>query len=207
MTFRRRRAFGRRRAKRSVAWIDGFSGFDTTVPTDSRTLPLSVVLAAAPNTWGAAVELVNPTDLTEHGGEDAVLTRIRGRLGFFHGRRDTGAGFANFGFFARMLIVQSDADVARRIMPFDYTTSYGLGQDDILWMKDILVPASGDPWTESSPATGSFNEYIHEVDVKAKRRVQKDRPILFWLQTVVGGATALDCRFMGGLRALLARPA
>lgn len=206
----RRRASGRRSGKRTVSWCDGLSTFDTNAAGERRyrTLALSPVVTGS-NTWAAAVGLVVPSDLTEHGGEDAVVTRIRGSLNFFRGRIDTGAGLAANSYPLRVLVVQTDSTRAGLVMPFDYTTSEGLGRDDILLEHDVIV-ASTDP---GATGTGwdaiSFDSGVRhlEVDVKAKRKVQVDRQIMIWFQAALNGAVVqADFSITGALRTLLMRP-
>jgi len=206
-----RRRQGRRfgRAKRSVAWIDGLSGFNTATPVQQRTLTFAQVNAAVvPNTWGAALAITATTDLALHGGEDCVLERIRGRL-LFMGGLVGNAGGAATSFFARLLIVQQDTNPTGQILGFDFTTSVGLGNDDILWSKDILISgtALAGNGTGAAAETSSLNDYWHDIDVRAKRKLQSDRHISLWLQSVGTGASQpVSCTMAGGLRILLKRP-
>jgi len=205
-----RRRFGRRRGsfRRSVSWIDGINTFDTTAGQSSRTVPLLSLAATAPNLWGAAIGLVIPTDLPDHGGEDAVLTRVRGRLGFMGGRRDAGAGFANYGFQMRVLVTQSDWLPSGGVTPFDFCSAAGLGNDDILFSHETVVP--DEPITATGHGYSLMLNRLSpwlELDVKAKRKLQKDRMIVLWFQTALAaGTTAVDFQLLGGLRTLLMRP-
>jgi len=203
----RRRAFGRRAGKRTVAWVDGLSGFDSgAAERRFRNITFTPVVAGG-STWGAAIVLVNPTDLTEHGGEDAVVTRIRGSLRFLQGRQDSGAGFAAASFPIRVSVVQSDTTRAGLVMPFEFTGSEGLGRDDILWTHDVVVSSVAMNATGTNLEAVSWDGRMLEVDVKARRKVQVDRQILIWFQTVVNaGVTQLDCLFGGSLRTLVMRP-
>jgi len=202
----RRRRFGMRRVKRTVAWIPGLSAMNTATPVQSRALTLAQVNAAvAPNTWGAAILLTSDTDLSLHGGEDAVIERIRGRLMFF-GLTQEGAPL---GGFARVLIAQQDVTPGGQVMPIDYTTSDGLGRDDILFVKDILVSgttvvANG---TGTATETGTLNDFWFDVDVRAKRKIQSGRQLVLWFQMVDQAAgTPGTVTMAGGLRMLLKRP-
>ena len=72
------RRFRRNVKRRSVSWIDGITTYDAT-GVSNRLLSLT---ALGGNVWGVSIGLVIASDLPKHGGEDAVVTRIRGRLGF-----------------------------------------------------------------------------------------------------------------------------
>ena len=207
--FRGRRRVGRAR-RRSVAWIDGLTTFQTggggtgvTWATQTFTQPN---VAIAPLVWASAIQLTVPGDLTLHGGEDAVLTRIRGRLGLFRGLRNAGAGLLATTFFARILVVQTEVNPAAQIFPADYTTGAGLGRDRILWFKDVWVP-SGDAEQTDAAIVTLREASMHEVDVRVKRKLQTDSQIALWIQTSgVAGTTGFECRLFGGLRILLMRP-
>lgn len=205
MAFGRRRGFNRRRSRASVAWIPGVTGYDVPAGTPSKLLAFSPVVTGV-NTWGAAINLTNNTDLSLHGGEDAVFMRARGRLLFWNGQLDGGAGFAAASFPLRVVIVQTDTNDAGTIMPFDFTTSEGLGRDDILFSAEQIV-SSANTFNDSNPMTSSQYTAWVDIDCKAKRRIQTDRHIIMWMQTVAAAGTlALQCRFSGGLRMLLKRP-
>lgn len=200
MRFRRGR-FSRSRGRRTVAWIPGFSGFDTTVPTNQRTVTLSANPVAA-TTWEAAIALVTPTDLSLHGGEDAVLTRIRGQIMCLNGRVNAGAGFAAATFPLRLVVALAASD-ASGVFAVDYTTAAGLGRDEILYTRELWCTQS--TLVDSQPS--SFALEYTEVDVKAKRRMQESALVVLWFQTVLPiGTTAADFRLIGGLRSLLMRP-
>lgn len=199
--FGRRRFGGRRRA--SVAWIPGFSGYDTAVPTNQRTITLASQGAVAPNTWAVPVALVTPTDLSLHGGEDAVLTRIRGRFMLLNGRVDSGAGFAAATFPVRVVIALAQSD-ASGVFSLDYTTAAGLGRDEIIHETEAMVSQA--VLTDSTPSAALGWNWI-EIDSKAKRRMQESALAVMWFQTVLPvGTIAADFRYIGGLRTLLKRP-
>lgn len=208
---RRRFGFGARRfSRRSLAWIPGLNTKDDSaaVGTEVRSIVQTRVVTGF-QTFGAAIALVNNTDLSMHGGEDAVVTRIRGNLGFFGGQRDNGAGLAATAFLLRLVVAQTDADAAGSVMPFRFNDSATLGNDDILWMKDVFVSnAAG--FVDSvniSSTTSAMRDAMHEVDVRAKRKLQSDRTLTLWLQSVVPPATVAQQFLMfGSLRILLKRP-
>lgn len=211
-----RRSFsrGRRfRRKRSVAWLPGVTGYDLVTPATTRLMSLAQVsVALYPNVWGAAIGLTTNTDLTLHGGEDAVMTRIVGRLNFSAGRRDTGAGFAAYTFVQRVLVAQTDTTDTGSVMPFEYLSSNGLGNDDIMYFSDVIVPGTSvlETTGPTSPLSQQ-NSYWLDIDVSVKRKVDSNRHIVLWFQTAElgsgGGATVgLDFRLFGGLRLLMTRP-
>lgn len=205
---RRRFTRGRSR-KRSVAWIPGFTSFDDLNSVTHRLL----TFAAVPNTtatWSVAVELTDTTDLSLHGGEDAVIERIRGQLAFTEGRRNAGAGLGANGFQVRVVVYQSliAASAAAGVANDAFTTSDDMGKDNILFMDHTVVSATAIGATGAGFDTmaGGLMRWM-DIDIKAKRRIQVDRPILLTLQTVLPvGTTGADCRMLGGLRMLLKRP-
>lgn len=205
---RRGRRLGSRR--RTVAWIDGLSGLTTATPVQVRTLPFTA-LAGAANTFAAAVALTADADLSLHGGEDAVMTRMRGRLLLYGGRLNPATpGAASF--FARVLITQRDVTPGANVAPLDFTTSAGLGRDDILWSRDVLISGTTvvGAGTAAATETSTLNDYWFDVDVKARRKVQAGYHIFLDVQTVAlggGGANQpVDCLLAGGLRMLMMRP-
>lgn len=180
--------------------------------SQTRLVGLTNVSAALyANVFGAAIGLTTDADLSMHGGEDAVFTRCRGRLGFTTGRVDSGAGPAATTFLLRVAIVQADTVVTgggTNTMPFEFVSSNGLGQDDILWTSDVIV--SGTSVLEAAGATvplGTSMDYVLDVDVKAKRKLQSDRQVFIWFQTVFDDVTvtSADFRLWGSLRILLMR--
>jgi len=204
---RSRRGF---RRKRSVAWIPGVTGYDIVTPSQTRLLTLTQVSAALyPNVWGAAIGLTSDTDLSMHGGEDAVMTRIVGRLGFTTGRVDAGAGVAATTFLLRCVCAQTDTTNTGNVMPFEYLSSNGMGNDDIMWFRDIIVP--GTSVLEQTGATapgGTQTDYELDVDIGVKRKLESNRQLVLWFQSAFNAATVtqVDFRLYGGLRMLMMRP-
>lgn len=206
-----RRRFFRGKRKRTVSWVAGISSYDPTAGTSSRLIAMSAVPGFT-NLWGVSIGVVLGPDLPIHGGEDAVLTRVVGRLGFLEGRKNAGAGLAAYGFQMRLLIVQSDMiPQGTGFAPsgFDFTSSLGEGNDDILFMRDTAVSATaiGGAGTGFDLTPGRFTGWV-EFDVGAQRKVQEDRGIILWMQTIMpAGPTGVDFRMLGGLRTLIKRPA
>lgn len=207
MKWRRRRGFGRRR--RTVAWIPGFTAQDIGTVAQSRLLTLTNVSTALfANVFGAAVQLTVKDDLSSHGGEDAVLTRIVGRLGFFNGRVDVGAGAAAATFITRMLVVQADTiETSAATMPFEFLSSNGLGQDDILHTDEVVVPGT----SVLRPTGATFDTAVpteRVIDIRVKRKLQQDRQVFLWFQSAFNDVTttSADFRIYGHLRMLLMRP-
>jgi len=195
------------RRKRSVSWLAGLSSYDGPGGTSARVIGLAAI-AGAPNVWAASIGLVIPADLPLHGGEDAVLARVVGRLGFMAGRKNAGAGLAAFGFQMHVALVQSDFLPGGTVSPWDFTSSVGLGNDDIMFSSDVVVPsvAIGGAGTGYELAVGGMERWL-EMDVGVKRKVQEDRCIILWFQTVMpGGTTGADFTLLGSLRSLLMRP-
>lgn len=206
MRFRRGRS-SRARVKRATSWLDGTNTFVIGGGEPRWRIITCTPVVAGSLTFGGAIIIAGPADLPEHGGEDAVLARLRGRLFFFRGRRDSGAGDAANSFQLRVVIAQTDATRSGTIMPFDYCTSEGLGRDDIMFCDTVIVP-SQDPG-----ATGTGFDAIDwagrsmEFDVKAKRKVQVDRNIVIWFQTATpAGTVGLNFAIAGEIRALMMRP-
>lgn len=205
-----RRAFRARRAKRSVAWIPGFSTFDDTNGTSNRLLTFAQVPTVA-LTWGVASMLTTDTDLSLHGGEDAVLTRIRGQLGFVEGRKNAGAGLAAYGFQVRVVIALSEIQSglgAAAPLNDSFLTSNALGQDRIMWSKETVVSptAIGAAGAGYELMTGRFTNWL-EIDVRAQRKLASDSQVVMYLQTILpAGSTGADMRCIGGLRMLVKRP-
>lgn len=200
---RRRRAFNRRSGKRSVSWVDGFSTTDDAAGTNVRTVSLTGPIPGTAHTWSAVSELVGAADLTFHGGEDAVLSRIRGTLIFGTARVNSGAGFAAKSFPLQLVCAQH-AKQGGAAFNEEFLTTSGLGRDDILWTGATWATSD----THAGASTWDFDQpWRIEVDVKAKRRVQVDHTIAFYFQTVLpGGTTAADFEVSGFLRTLLMRP-
>jgi len=197
---------GARRQKRTVAWIDGLTGMDISGAggVNYKTVALTVVDAAVPLTLGSATALTVPADLYGHGGEDAVITRIRGRLRLFGGTLDTGAGPAAVSFPLRISICKSDlSSDGARVMPTDLVTSAGLGRDNILWMTEVNVSA----YTGFDSSTSYEAAHYIDIDVRAKRKLQMDSQLNLWFHTTkVAVWTSQSVRMSGYLRMLLMRP-
>lgn len=202
----RRRGFGRR--KRSVNWIPGYTSMDPVNGTFVKTIVMTA-LAGSANTWAAGIQLTLDTDLTMHGGEDAVLARVRGEFMAIQGERNAGAGFAANSFLVRAVIAAIDQPQAGTFSPFPYVDSQTLGADNIMWIRDFIVPSTALGATGTGlDATefGNGGRYL-DVDVRAKRRLQSDRHVFLIFQTVVpAGTTALQFKILGHLRLLLMRP-
>lgn len=207
-----RRRFGRRFGKkRSVSWLEGFSGYDDSGSVAARLLTFAGPIAGTTATWGVAVQLTTQADLTLHGGEDAVVARIVGQLAFVEGRRNAGAGLAAMGFPVRLVVAQHRMLVtASSGLTFNdvFTPSRDLGKDNILWMQHRVVSptAIGAAGAGYENMVGNFEQWV-EVDIRVKRKVQEDTPLVFYMQTVLAaGTTGADCRMLGGLRCLMMRP-
>lgn len=210
-----RRGFRARRRRASVAWIDGVPGFSLAGNSQSTLVTMSPLGSAAPytNIQSAAIRLVNSTDLSEHGGEDAVFMRARGRILLFNARQGVGGTPAVVagGFALRIVIAQTEVidETSGTVSPTPFVDSSGMGRDSILWYHDTLVSGSNvflSGGTGTAEASTMNDNWI-DIDVKAKRRVQKDREIFMWFQTMIAGLTPdLDFRLVGGLRMLMKRP-
>lgn len=207
---RRGRLFGARRGrfKRSVGWIDGFSGFDGT--NQARGVSM-VPIVTGSSIQGAAIRLVAETDIRDHGGEDCVLERIRGRFFLFNGLQGVGGTPTAAAFPMRVLVVQQDVvtEATGSILGVDYTTAEGLGRDNILWSQDVIVSGSSiySGFLGANTDVTTINSFWTDIDVRAKRKVQIDREITLWFQTPIGALTPnLSFRFQGLLRMLLKRP-
>lgn len=204
----RRRSFRGARRKRSVAWIPGFDTHDQAAGLNQRVIGLTQLSAAAANTFGAAIAMTDDTDLSLHGGEDAVIERIRGRLFFTDGTLNSGAGNAASSFQVRVVLAVNEITPGGATMPFDFCSSDGLGNDSILWMDDVIVPST----VTTGVGTGMDNVFWTGravlVDAKATRRLQSNNQLVLWFQRVVpaGGTVASGFTLRGGLRMLLKRP-
>lgn len=205
-----RRFRGRlRRGKRTTAWIPGVTSYDVPGGISNRLLALTTAGFTSPNLWGSAITLVANTDLPARGGEGAVLTRIRGVLGFTDGRKNAGAGLAAFGFQMRVAItLGSEIAGTATILGDELITSAGMGTENILFSRDVIVTQTGvgaaGAGYDTMFTSGPF--WQCEIDVKAKRRISEDTPVILWFQTCFpGGTTGADFRLHGGLRTLLMR--
>jgi len=204
MRRRFRRGPGVRR--RTVAWVPGVTTFDQAGNASSRLITLTAFVAPAAGTFATAIALTDDADLSMHGGEDAVLTRIRGKLFFSDGRVNAGAGLAANSFQLRVGVVQTDISPSLAVTPLDLTTSAGLGNDNILWLEDVIVPSTDTSGVGTAMDNIGWDGRHLLVDVKAKRKLQSDRQIVIWFQGVPpAGAIGMDFRLRGGLRSLLMR--
>lgn len=198
----RRRNFRGVRRKRSVAWIPGFTTYDTAAGNSSRGVTLTVVRAAVPNTFGAAIQMTTNTDLSLHGGEDAVITRVVGRLYFSDG---TGAVGAATSYQLRVVLCQQDINPDGTTSAVDFTTSDGLGHDSILWLGDVTVPSTNTAGVGTNMDNIEWHGRMLDIDARAKRKLQSDSQLILWFQTVTPAAAARAFVVRGGLRMLLTR--
>lgn len=210
---RRRRSFGSRRTKRSVGWIDGITAF-TTGGTNLQSRLISMApLTTGSTTQAAAISVTLTEDLQSHGGEDAVLERIRGRFLLWNARQNvpTSPAAVVGGFVMRVVLAATDVidPSTSTVAPDLYLDSAGLGRDNILWYRDVLVSGSNLTGTGGTGAaeTSTINDFWFDIDVRAKRKLQNDKQIVIWFQTQVAALTPnLDFRMLGGMRTLLKRP-
>lgn len=161
----------------------------------------------------AAIRLTVTEDLQSHGGEDCVIERCRGRMLFFNARQNTGATPAPIvgGFICRVVLADTEVtdQAAGLVAPDEFLTSEGMGRDTILWYRDVFVTGSSllGSGTTGVAEASTFQDGWFDIDVRAKRKLQSDRQLVMWFQTVVAGLTAnFDFRLIGGLRMLLKRP-
>jgi len=195
-----------RARRRSVSWIDAITTYDSGTGVSSRLLALTNTGLPA-NVFGATIGVVLASDLPLAGGEDAVLTRLVGRLGFVEGRVNSGAGLAAFGYQMRVVVAQVSADAAG-IFSDNFISSAGMANDKILYMRDTVVSptAIGAVGAGYENMVGNFERWV-DVDVRVKRKITVDMQIILWFQTVFPpGTTGADFRLLGGLRTLLMRP-
>lgn len=201
-----RRPFRRMRRKLSTSWIPGLSGLNTAAPAQAKTLALTASPAAA-NSYGAAIILTTSEDLKLHGGEDCTVQRIRGRLWFYGMTYDANPPA---GTWARVVIAQQDVDPAGNILFLDYTTSVGLGDDNILHTEDLYVSSATAPQDGGTDAPNRSTLPLTtriDIDCKARRRLTEEKQLVFWFQTVKSGtAIPTQVTYAGGLRMLLKRP-
>jgi len=205
-----RRGRSRFRSKRRTNWITGLTTYDTGVAaTASRLVTLTTAGFTTGNIWGSAIVLVANTDLPEAGGEDSVCTRVVGRLGFLEGRRDSGAGNAATGFQMRVAVVQgSQIAGTNTILADELVTGVGMGKENILFETDVVVSATARGATGGGFDTAFVSgPFWTDFNVRAKRRVTEDAPILLWFQTCFPTADVnVDFRMFGGLRLLMTHP-
>jgi len=205
-----RRFRGRRRlAKRTTAWIPGVTSYDAVAGVSNRLVALTTAGFTTANLWGSAIVLVANSDLPARGGEGAVLTRVVGRLGFTDGRRDAGAGNAAAGFQMRVAItLGNEIAGTATILGDELVTSAGMGLENILFSRDVIVSPTGigaaGAGFDTMFTAGPF--WQCDVDVRAKRRITEDTPVILWFQTTLpAGTVGADFRLLGGLRTLLMR--
>lgn len=198
---RRFRGFARR-AKRSVSWARGISSWDGTVPIQTRLWTFSAGPIAGVR--HSSTLLVDNTDINEHGGEDTVLERVRGRLVFHIGQTDVGAALD---FHCLFSIVQLDASATGAVNNLDFTSSEGLGFDQILWQQYFYVSRLN-LLTSAVTASSLVGQLgVVDVDCKAKRKLTRNRLIYIDISTTNEGAVVVgSCRSAGALRVLLKRP-
>lgn len=192
-----------------MAWIPGFTSFDDANSLSNRLLAFAAV-ANSTSTWAMPIALTVSDDLALHGGEDVVMERIVGQLAFVEGRRNAGAGLAAMGFQARAVVYQQriSSMAATGVTNDAFVLSDDMGKDNILWMDHLLVSptAIGAAGAGYELMVSSLLSWT-KVDIRVKRKLQLDTPLVFALQTCFpAGTTGADCRMLGGLRMLLKRP-
>lgn len=200
-----------RRSKRRTSWVVGLNTYDTATGTGSRLVTLTTAGFTTANVWGSAIVLVANTDLPSAGGEDSVLTRVVGRFGFMEGRINSGAGLAASGFQLRCAVtLGSQIANTNTILADELVTATGMGKENILFSRDVIVPLTARGATgggfDTAFTSGPF--WQADIDIRAKRRVATDSPILLWFQATFDSAvvTAADFRLFGGLRVLMTHP-
>lgn len=202
----RRQSFARR--KRSVSWIPGWSGLDTSGPVPYKSLALAGPLEGNAGSVGAAIFLTSDADLGMHGGEDCVIYRIQYELTFFGMSFSEATALVVWPF--RLLVVQADTTLAGTgLMSFDYTTGGGLGRDDILHTRDFMAAVGNLQYGGggSTAVPGGPNDYWIRGDIRVRRKIQSDRHLALWVQTTkLGTITPTYVQFAGHLRSLMARP-
>jgi len=186
------------------------NGFTATL--QARTIALSAFDATnAPNAVGSAILLTDDNDLNSHGGEDAVWLGAVGSLWHYGGRANPTTPAAS-AFWLRVILAQTDVNPAGSVFPADYTTAAGLGRDDVLGCWHVLcsgttVIANG---TAAAAETGTLPLSARlDIRVKARRKLQQDRQLVLWWQTMTNGggaATPVDFLLTGHLRMLMRRP-
>lgn len=202
---RRWRGIRGRRLKRSVNWTPGVTDFNTTGPAQARICTWAAI-AAGSNTYFFLSGILGDADLAQHGGEDAVVTRIRGRLRFWNSRFTVASPVQGTCFVRTLVVMLQITEAGAAFMP-DYTTSDGLGRDEVMWSKDHLI--SGPVLAATDSAQNCDAGWI-DIDVKAKRRCQNRYYPVLVHQTVAPGMGAanvpVDFVRAGGIRTLLMRP-
>lgn len=191
-----RRGFGR---KRSVNWTPGFSGLDQAGTADSLH---SLYTNTVGNVYTVAYTLTADSDLQLHGGEDAVVVRMEYELYFFN---STKATVTAQDFAGRLVFVQEETTASNAIPPVDYTSSAGLGRDNILHTRDFLLSSVGAIGNEAH--RGAQHANWLRGDIKVKRKLQSGNHIYMVVQTVKSGANVPEgFNVAGHVRTLLMRP-
>jgi len=193
----RRRSKGFR--KRHTNWIPGLN-FGESV--DAATISLAVgVPTASVNSF--TVPLTDDADLSQSGGENAVLTRVVGELRFFAAQYDTTPAPA----FMRWAIFVAD-DVLGSIALPDLWQNLALSNENIISSGSVLVPGTN---CLTASNDGQFDEASRwvSIDTSAKRRLDDDHQCYFTMQFVVSpvhaGAKVTTVQAQGFLRCLLTK--
>jgi hypothetical protein len=204
-----RRRFFRRGARRKAHWIDGFSSSTAGVPEQSRVVTFSAGVVA--NTRTSAFILVTNEDLEESGGEGAVVTRIVYKWLPTSSRNVTDVIGANM---IRMVITTGRYSDAQTTIPVlaneDYMSSENLGKETILHTNDFIasptsILANG---TAAVTETSTLNQFWIQGDVRVKRRLDEESPLVLAFQAVNNGVNVpQDFRIFGFMRILVAHPA
>jgi len=194
------RRFGGRGRRRSVAWIPGYSTNSVIAPVSSAFAQALALVPGSANTYGFGFALVNQTDLSLHGGEDAVIVRILGRLSFFRCLTAGAAGVTgNFGVTISMEDTTAGQQAVR-----EWIDSDAYGRDDVMFHDNGWV--DGNDWLAGANFSSAVNmRSTIEFDIKAKRKIQQDRqPFLNW--QLVTPLVPTTVSVAGHLRMLLMRP-
>ena len=195
----------RHETAQAVGGVDpGVSGLDPTAPAQAKVLTLTS-MSTSTNTYAAALILVNDADLSMHGGEDAVMTRIRGSLWFYgQAYSDTGHPARGRGWSSRCpKSIRQETSIPRRTaMARAWAGTRSWERDILVTPATILCNGSG-----TGAETTSLYSARVDVDVKAKRRLDSAKVPVLWYQTVKSGASVpTQVTYAGGLRMLLRRP-
>lgn len=204
-----RRRFGRRRSfKRQTSWIAGISGFDYGTPAASRSVTFSAITGVDANYRLATASITSDTDLQYHGGEGMVVNRIVVDYIFYSMRiaTDTAATIP-----CLFLVYQAESELGDPTSFFgqDLISSAGLGSEDVLYTQ-LVIPSAGTSFTRGSAGDlGTTEAYVDarvRANIKARRRIMRDRHLYWSLATVDDGANVpQDCRFTGFLKTLVTR--
>lgn len=193
-----RRGFGR---KRSVAWTPGFSGLDQSNSATALAVSFTNTIG---NVYTAAFTLTADSDLQLHGGEDAVVVRMSYELYFFNSTVVTATAHA---LPARILWVQGQQTATGAILPIDYTSSAGLGRDDILHTRDTVLHRAGSVDDSGTNIGGPVQDNWLRGDIKVRRKLQSGNHIFMLVQTCKDGASIPSgFSVCGNVRTLLMRP-